>query len=137
MTGRNKAVEQIRNGVTPSIRHSTFRQMMRPVVQQMAALAERPQIAGAVVARVVVQVGGGKHHAADASVRQAAQHRAMRRTALLASPARALEPHGAADRRPVRRIERTQMRADGHASSLVRIAPPVQASMRIFHHCHD
>jgi hypothetical protein len=33
------------------------------VVEQMAALAERAQVAGPRVARVVVEMGGGEHHA--------------------------------------------------------------------------
>ena len=114
--------EQVGQGVAASIGDPALRQVMRPVVQQVAALAEGPQVGEPVVCGIAVEMGGGKHDAGGtqpdgldqvgppgwpapavppglggliepAAIRQAAQPGQMRPSAALALSSRPLEAH--------------------------------------------
>ena len=120
-----------------------LRQMVVPVVDHVAALAEAPQIAQPVVLRVVVEMRGGQDHPRRAhldrldergpagrpatavapgltqriepsSIGEAADRGAVRPLAALALAAGALEADASADLRPMRRIEPAQFGSDRH-----------------------
>ena len=107
---------------------------MRPVVQQVAALAEGPQVGEPVVGGIAIEMGGGEHDAGGAqpdgldlvgptggpapavppglcglikpaSIRQAAQPGQMQPSAALALSSRLLEAHTVAQLTPVPGIE--------------------------------
>src|SRR4051794_37697817 len=107
--------------------------MMRPVVDQMAALAETSQVLQAIIARIMIEMGSGEDNAGPAhashfrdigptgrsaamsapsltglvvpaTVRQTADDRAMCTPAALADAAGAFESHMPAQLRPVDRI---------------------------------
>ena len=117
--------------------------MVRAVVDQVAALTEALEIARPVVARIVIEVGGGQDDASPsypchlldigpgggsamvvtpsmtggvepASIRQTANICPMRPAAALANPAGTLEARMPAGLRPVDRIEPAQFRSDRH-----------------------
>ena len=58
--------EQVGQGVAASIGDPALRQMMRPIVQHVAALTEGPQVGEPVVGRIAVEMGGGEHDAGSA-----------------------------------------------------------------------
>ena len=117
--------------------------MVWPVVDQVATLAKALQIARPIVARIVVEVGGGENDprlsypgclldvgpasepstiiapsltsgVKPASIRQAANSCAMRSAATLADAAGALEAHIPAQLRPVDRIKPAHLSFDRH-----------------------
>src|SRR5690242_1339625 len=117
--------------------------MLVAVVDQMAALAERPQIAGAAIAWIVVEMGGGQDHPPDAHCRIVDDVRPSRWSAAIISPKASLviepaavgelsdpltmwpatllaaasgaaEADRGADLRPVDGIEPTEFGADRH-----------------------
>ena len=108
--------------------------MVRPVMDQVAALAKAPQVVPSIVGRIVIEVRRGKNDTrvpdtaylhkilasgrayrgrcarslggvVPATVGQATNSFAMRATASLAAAAGALEPLLPADLRPVNRVE--------------------------------
>lgn len=120
-----KAEEQVAERVTAAIGNPSLRQMVGPVVQHVASLAEAAQVCQPVVGRVAVQVGGSEHDAGGAqpcclqkvwptggtaaavapgrgflvepaTVRQAAKLRQMRPATSLASAAGTLKAHARA-----------------------------------------
>ena len=109
--------------------------MMRPIVNEMAALTQASQVFQPIVAWIVIEVGGGQDYARlphpgcfldigptggataavapgltsgiePASVRQNADDLAMRSATALANAAGTLEAHMPAELRPVDGIER-------------------------------
>ena len=117
-------------GVALAVGDPSLQQVPGPIVRQVAALAKAPQVAQPVVGRVMVEMRRGQDDAGrvlpdhvfevrpasratapvaprakpgiePAPVRQAAEIQAVRSSAALAFAARALEPHAAAQLRPV------------------------------------
>jgi hypothetical protein len=117
--------------------------MMRPIVQKVAALTERPQILEPIVGRVAVEVGRGEHDARCAKpgclheirppggpssaippcrrllvepspVWQAAEANEVRSAAALATALSGLEADLPAQLAPVWRVEWSQLRSDWH-----------------------
>ena len=122
--------EQIAEGAAQEISDPPLCQMMRTVVDHVAALAQALKVAQPVVARVMVEIGHRQHDAGvsnlggfdeigparhpsaaiapgvlrgiePASVGQTANCHAMRSAASLANAGGALEPHPPADLRPI------------------------------------
>ena len=62
-SGDIRAEEQVTERSAQQIGDPTLRQMVRAVVDQMTALAQAFQVARSVVARIVVEMGRGKHDA--------------------------------------------------------------------------
>ena len=121
------AEEQVTDGVAASVGDPPLGEVMRPVVDHVAALAEAFQVAQPVVGRVVVKVRRGKHDAGGADrdqrhqvgrgsraasvvppslppgvepapVQQTADQGAVRPAAALAHAAGPREPHPPAER---------------------------------------
>ena len=117
--------------------------MVRAVVDHVTALAQAPEVAQPVVARVIIEVRRREHDAGVADLRrfdeigptrgptsavtpgvtggiepaavgQTANGHAMRPTASLAHAGGALEPHPPADLRPIARIKLPHLRPDRH-----------------------
>lgn len=141
--GQIRPEEKVADRETPPVGDPTLCQVMRPIVQHVAALAERTEVPQPVVGRVAVQVRGREHDARlpipgrldeirppgcsptaiaprgcplvePASVRQAADQSEMRPPAALAHTCGALEADAPAQLAPVRRIKRPQFAADRH-----------------------
>jgi hypothetical protein len=135
--------EEIAEGTAQEVGDPALRQMMRAVVDQMTALAQAAQVGGPIVARIVIEMGGGEHDTGvpypgclddigpvrrapalitpsmfigikPAAVGKTADGFAVRPTAFLAQAARPLEPHMAAELRPVDRIEPAHLSSDRH-----------------------
>jgi len=135
--------KQIAAGAAEEVGDPALRQVMRTIVQHVAALTEAAQIAQSVVGRIVIQVRGGEHDArrphpprlfevgpsGDAataiaprlacwieppSVRQAAHRAAMRPAACLAYAAGALKADTSAEMGPMRGIQAAQLSSDRH-----------------------
>ncbi len=117
--------------------------MMRPVLQHVAALAERAQIRHTIVGRIAVEMCRCKHDACHseprclhevgpsghptatvpprrrlliepASVRQAAHEGEMWPTTALAPASSTLQTNVMTELAPVWRVQRSQLAADGH-----------------------
>lgn len=146
LTNRSNTIQpqkQIADRPTLPVCQPALRPMVRPVMLQVAPLANAPQVGQPVVGRVVIHMGRGQDDASGAdldgfhqvgppnrsaalvapcrcgavepaSVRQAANAGKMRTAATLATAACPFEPHPAAQRRPVRRVLRSQSRLDWH-----------------------
>ena len=82
------AKEQVSGRPTPPVSDPALVEVVRAVVQEVAALAQAPQIGEPVVGRVVVQVGRGQHHAGDAQPRRFQQGGPARRSAAPVAPRR-------------------------------------------------
>ncbi|MCP1275029.1 hypothetical protein NKW43_15335, partial [Gluconobacter albidus] len=122
-------------------------QMIHAIMQQMAALAQRPKIAHPVDRGVVVQMRSGQNHLGLSGLKQSDEIRrrdgvspfiepvprlwmlppttrkdlqdlSMGSTTLLAYSSGLLEPHLSAQLSPVRRIKRFQFRSDRHSCLL-------------------
>jgi len=65
---RVKTEEQITESTPLQIGNPPLRQMMRPVVNQMAALAETSQVLQAIIAGIVIEMGSGQNNAGLAPV---------------------------------------------------------------------
>ncbi len=142
-----EAEEEIAQRPAAAERPPPLRAVVRAVVEEVAALAQRAEVPKAAVAGGVVEVGGGEHGAGRAQrhgfhevgpaggavapiasgagalvepavVGQAAQGRLVGPAAALAAPAGAVEAHALAQLSPLRRIERAQLAADRHAANL-------------------
>ena len=140
---RIRTKEEIADCRAPAVSDPALCQMVRPIVQHVAALTERAQILWPIVGRIAVEVRRCEHDARHpkpsclhkvwpaggpssaippcgrllvaAPVRQAAEEvdEVWPATALAPSFS-ALEADVAAQLAPVRGIERSQLRADGH-----------------------
>jgi hypothetical protein len=137
------AEEKIAVCQTPPVGDPALRQVMRPIVQHVAALAEGAEVLQPVVGRIAVQVRGCEHDAGHPKpsclhkvgppghaplavppgrrllvkpppIRKAADKCEVWSSTALAPTSSALEANVAAQRTPVRRIERPQLRAYGH-----------------------
>jgi hypothetical protein len=135
--------EEIAECQTPPVGDPALHQMVRPIVQHVAALTKGPQIFQSIVARITVQVRRGKYDARrpkpnslhkigptsrtstaippgrrlfiePAPVGQTAEKGEMGSATALAPSAGAHEADVAAQFTPVRRIEGSQFRADWH-----------------------
>ena len=140
---RIRAKKQIAEGAAQQIVDAAARQMVRPVVDHMAALAEALQVAEPVVAGIMIEMDGGQRDARvpyarrlddirpgrspatvvapgvpvsikPASVGQAANCFAVRPATFLAHAEGPLESHVATELRPVDRIEPTHFSPDRH-----------------------
>ena len=58
---RIRTKEQIADGHTPSVSNPALRQVVRPVVQHVAALTERAEVLQPVVGRVAVKMRRSEH----------------------------------------------------------------------------
>src|SRR3954447_2878434 len=126
--------EQIAEGATQRVGYAASGEMMRPVVNEMAALTQASQVFQPIVAWIVIEVGSGQNDAGlthvrrfldvglasrtaamiapgltgvvvPPSIRQTANDFAMRTPAALTDAAGTLEPHMVAELRPVDRIK--------------------------------
>ena len=140
---RVRPEEQIAERAAQQISEPPLRQMVRAIVDHVAALAQALQIAPPVVTRVVVEVGCSKNNAGvpdlsgfdeigparwpspaiapgvlhgiePAPVRQTANRHAVPPVASLTDTGGALEPHPPADLRPIARIKLPHFRSDRH-----------------------
>jgi len=140
---RVQTEEEIADRRAPAVSDPALRQMVRTIVQHVAALAERAEILWPIVGRIAVQVRRREHDARHpkpsrlhkvgpaggpssaippnrrllvepAPVRQAPKEDEVRPAAALAPSSSALEADAAAQLAPVRGIERSQLRADWH-----------------------
>jgi hypothetical protein len=66
---RSSVKEQVTDSPAPPVGNVTLDQVMRPVVQQMAALAQRMKVAQPVIRRVMVEVSRGEYHPRGAAAR--------------------------------------------------------------------
>jgi hypothetical protein len=137
--------EQVAQCTAEQISDPPPRQMIRTVVDQVAALTKTAQVAQPIVGRIMIEVRSGKHNmrcphlsdllqvrpTSDASapvaprlpclivpspVRQAAYSGPMRPTATLAHAAGPLETHAPAELAPMSRIQFAEFSTDRHAS---------------------
>jgi len=133
--GQIRPEEKVADRETPPVGDPTLCQVMRPIVQHVAALAERTEVPQPVVGRVTVQVRGREHDARlpipgrldeirppgcsptaiaprgcpfvePPPIRQATNEGEMRAPAALAHTPGALEADAPTQLAPVRRIER-------------------------------
>ena len=140
---RIRTEEEITECQTPPVGDPALHQMVRPIVQHVAALTEGPQIFQPIVGGIAVQVRRCKHDAGHpepsclhkvgptgrtstaispcrrlfvepAPVWQAAEQGEMGSATALAPSSGALEADVAAQFAPVRGIEWSQLRADWH-----------------------
>ena len=140
---RVRPEKQIAEGAAQQISEPSLRQMVRAIVDHVAALAQALQIAPPVVTRVVVKVGrsqndagvpdlsgfdeigparrpppaiapGVLHGIEPAPVRQTANRHAVPPVASLTDTGGALEPYPPADLRPIARIKLPHFRSDRH-----------------------
>jgi hypothetical protein len=136
-------VEEVAHGAAAAQVDAPAAQVLGPVVAEVAALAERAEVAEGRVLRVVVEVGRAEVDEARASGRvlddvrpggrparvvapapgrlvppppvgELGDGRAVRPAARLAAAERPAEPDQAADQRPVDRVEPAQLAADRH-----------------------
>ena len=150
VTRKNRAREQIAQRTAPAQRHPDPPAVFRPVMQHMAALAERPDVAvpAPAVGRIVVQMCGRQHdlRRADrliparrggptavpippslfhlvppAAIAQVLHGIAMRSTTGLAITTGPDETDPVADLRPVDRVEVAQLRLDRHGLFRLRL----------------
>ena len=141
-SSRVRAKKQVAKGAPQQRSNPPPRQMARPVVKQMAALAEASQIARPVVAGIVIKVRRGEHNTGLANscclnhvwpschppaiiapgvpvrveppaVGQAPNSFAVRPAAFLAQATSPLEPHKSAEFWPVYRVKPAH-RSDRH-----------------------
>ena len=139
--------EKVSDRQTSSERQPPLRQMIHAIMQQMAALAQRPKIAHPVDRGVVVQMRSGQNHLGLSGLKQSDEIRrrdgvspfiepvprlwilppttrkdlqdlSMGSTTLLAYSSGLLEPHLSAQLSPVRRIKRFKFRSDRHSCLL-------------------
>ena len=137
------AEKQIAEGAAQEISNPPLRQMVRTIVNHVAALAQALKVALPVVTRVMIEmrrsqhdagvpdlggfdeIGPARHPSAaitpgvlrgiePAPVGQTANCHAMRPAASLANAGGALEPHPPADLRPIARIKSPHFRPDWH-----------------------
>jgi hypothetical protein len=135
--------EEVTNSPAPPVGDATLNEMVRPIVQQMAALAQRMKIAQTVVRGVMVEVSSSKHHPSGAvprcveqigpssgsvtavtpgaaklviptAIRQAAQSHLVGPATSFTATLRSSEAYACAQFSPVRRIERAQLAANWH-----------------------
>ena len=128
--------EQVARGIAQPVGDPALRQVVRPVMQHVAALAERAQVGEAVVTGVAVQMGSSQYDAGGpkpchldqvgpasrttapvtpgcrlivepAPIGQAADLRQVRPAAALASTTGTLEAHTPAQLAPVSRVKST------------------------------
>lgn len=142
-----RAQEEVADGPATPEGPPALGAVVGAVMQEVAALAQRPEVPEAVVGRVMVEVGRGEDRARRADedglhevrpagravprvppgagswvvpppVGKAAQHMLMGPAAALAAAASPAEPHLGAQLAPVRWIEGAELRADRHAGIL-------------------
>lgn len=135
--------KEIAERPAPAECHPALGSMMLAVVQQMASLAKRVEIAQPVIGRVMVEVRCGEDDARaaatggleqirpagravasvtppacasiePAAVRQASQRRLVRPAAAFALAGCPAEAHGGAQRSPMRWIKRAKLGTDRH-----------------------